>query len=52
MDVHAFGFASFADLATHFSQAGGDGAIALGGGDFVVLQGVTMASLDAGDFVL
>jgi len=27
-------------------------AAPLGGGDFVVLQGVTMASLDAGDFVL
>jgi hypothetical protein len=54
MDVHAFGFASFADLQSHFAQVGGDGAIYLDGtgNDFIVLQGVTMASLDGGDFVL
>jgi hypothetical protein len=39
-------------LQSHFVQNGTDGAIDLGGGDFVVLQGVTMSSLDGGDFVL
>jgi Ca2+-binding RTX toxin-like protein len=52
IDVHDFGFASFAALQSHFVQNGTDGAIDLGGGDFVVLQGVTMSSLDGGDFVL
>jgi Ca2+-binding RTX toxin-like protein len=52
INLHDFGFASFAQLQTHFSQVGSDGAIALGGGDFIVLQGVTLSTLDAGDFVL
>jgi len=52
IDVHDFGFADFSTLATHFSQVGSDGAIDLGGGDFVVLLGATMSALDAGDFVL
>jgi hypothetical protein len=54
IDVHAFGFASFADLASHFAQVGGDGAIYLDstGSDFIVLQHTDMATLDAGDFIL
>jgi hypothetical protein len=52
INLHAFGFASFAALQASFHQVGGDGAIDLGGGDFVVLQGVTMSALDGGDFVL
>jgi Ca2+-binding RTX toxin-like protein len=52
IDVHAFGFASFAALQASFHQVGGDGAIDLGGGDLVVLQHTTMTSLDAGDFAL
>jgi hypothetical protein len=52
MNVHDFGFASFATLANSFHQVGSDGAIDLGGGDLIVLLGVTMSTLDAGDFVL
>ena len=52
IDVHDFAFASFAALQASFHQVGSDGAIDLGGGDFIVLQGVTMTSLDSGDFVL
>jgi Ca2+-binding RTX toxin-like protein len=52
MNLADFHFASFAALQNSFHQAGSDGAIDLGGGDFVVLLGVTMATLDAGDFVL
>jgi Ca2+-binding RTX toxin-like protein len=52
MNLADFHFASFAALQAGFHQSGSDGAIDLGGGDFVVLLGVTMATLDAGDFVL
>jgi Ca2+-binding RTX toxin-like protein len=52
MNLADFHFASFAALQNSFHQSGSDGAIDLGGGDFVVLLGVTMATLDAGDFVL
>jgi Ca2+-binding RTX toxin-like protein len=54
LNVHAFGFASFADLQSHFAQVGSDGAIYLDstGSDFIVLQGVTMSTLDSGDFAL
>ncbi|MFM5883737.1 MAG: beta strand repeat-containing protein [Novosphingobium sp.] len=43
-------YADFAQAQTHFVQSGSDGAIDLGGGNFVVLIGVTMATLTAGDF--
>ena len=52
MDLSDFEFASFEALSAGFSQVGGDGAIDLGNGDFIVLHGVTMADLDAGDFIL
>ncbi|WP_447763016.1 calcium-binding protein [Sphingopyxis panaciterrae] len=52
INVSAFGFASFEALQASFSQAGTDGAIVLGNGDFIVLQGVTMSLLTAGDFIL
>lgn len=52
IDVSAFHFASFADLQSHFVQNGDDGAIDLGGGDFIVLQHTSMTSLDAADFVI
>ena len=52
MDISAFEFESFEALSAGFSQVGGDGAIDLGNSDFIVLHGVTMADLDAGDFVL
>ncbi len=51
IDISAFGF-SFADAQSNFSQVGNDGAINLGNGDFIVLHGVTMANLTAGDFIL
>jgi len=50
MDVSAF-FTSFAQAQANFSQVGGDGAINLGNGDFIVLHGVTMANLTAGHFI-
>ena len=52
IDVSDFGFASFAQLAANFAQVGADGAIYLDADDFIVLHGVTMADLDAGDFIL
>jgi len=52
IDLSALGFASFAALQGRFSQVGADGAIDLGGGDFIVLHGVTMSELTAGDFIL
>ncbi|NBB53089.1 hypothetical protein GVN24_32935 [Rhizobium sp. CRIBSB] len=52
MNVSAFGFSSFSVLQTRFSQVGNDGAIDLGGGDFIVLHGVTMANLTASHFIL
>lgn len=44
-------YSSFAQAQTHFIQNGADGAIDLGGGNMVVLQGVTMSTLTAGDFL-
>jgi Ca2+-binding RTX toxin-like protein len=52
IDVRAFGIASFAQLQSAFIQNGSTGAINLGGGDFIVLQNVTMSILTAADFVL
>ena len=51
IDLSGFGFANFSELAVNFSQVGGDGAINLGGGDFIVLHSVTMANLTAADFI-
>jgi Ca2+-binding RTX toxin-like protein len=52
-DVIEFGayFTSFAQAQGNFVQVGSDGAIDLGFGNFVVLQGVTMANLTAANFV-
>jgi Ca2+-binding RTX toxin-like protein len=52
IDLAAFGFVSFAALQANFSQVGSNGAINLGGGNFIVLNGVTMSQLTAADFVL
>lgn len=52
IDLRAFGFTSFAQLQGSFAQNGGDGAIILGNGDLVVLQGVVMNQLVASDFFL
>ena len=51
IDISVFGF-SFAQAQTNFSQVGGNGAINLGNGDFIVLNGVTMSQLTAADFIL
>jgi Ca2+-binding RTX toxin-like protein len=45
-------FSSFSQLQANFVQSGSDGAINLGGGNFIVLQGVTMNTLTASDFIL
>jgi hypothetical protein len=52
MDVSDFGFGNFAELQSHFIQNLDVGAIDLGGGDFIVLHNVDMASLDSGDFLI
>ncbi|MFM5884021.1 MAG: M10 family metallopeptidase C-terminal domain-containing protein [Novosphingobium sp.] len=44
-------YANFAAMQGHFVQVGNDGAIDLGGGNFIVLQGVTMSTLTATDFL-
>jgi Ca2+-binding RTX toxin-like protein len=44
-------FASMAEAQAAFSQVGGDGAIELGNGNFVVLNGVNMSTLTATDFI-
>jgi Ca2+-binding RTX toxin-like protein len=44
-------FTSFAQVQGNFVQNGADGAIDLGGGNLVVLHGVTMANLTAANFV-
>ena len=52
IDLHAFGFTSFADVQAHMMENGGTTAIDLGNGDFIVINGVANAALHAGDFVL
>ncbi|WP_339930937.1 M10 family metallopeptidase C-terminal domain-containing protein [uncultured Brevundimonas sp.] len=51
IDLTGFGFANFSQVVVNFSQVGADGAINLGGGDFIVLHSVTMANLTAADFI-
>jgi autotransporter-associated beta strand protein len=43
-------FTSFAQVQANFVQVGNDGAIDLGGGNLIVLHGVTMANLTAANF--
>jgi Ca2+-binding RTX toxin-like protein len=50
--LSGLGFSTFAQVQAAFSQVGADGAINFGGGEFVVLQHVTMSSLTASDFIL
>jgi Ca2+-binding RTX toxin-like protein len=45
------GYSTFAQVSAHFVQNGADGAINLGGGNFVVLQNVDMSTLTATDFL-
>ncbi|MFM5884024.1 MAG: calcium-binding protein [Novosphingobium sp.] len=44
-------YADFAGVSAHFIQNGADGAIDLGGGNLIVLQGVQMSTLTASDFI-
>lgn len=44
-------FTSFQQAQSNFVQNGSDGAINLGGGDFIVLNNVTMSQLTAADFI-
>jgi Ca2+-binding RTX toxin-like protein len=52
IDLAAFGFTGFAQLQAAMGQNGTDSFINLGNGDFIVLNGVAMNSLHAGDFIL
>lgn len=45
------GYADFASVQAAFVQNGANGAINLGGGNFVVLNGVDMSTLTATDFI-
>ncbi|MFC0588159.1 hypothetical protein ACFFF7_01900 [Novosphingobium aquiterrae] len=44
-------YTSFAQVSSAFVQNGADGAIDLGGGNVIILQGVTMSTLTASDFI-
>ena len=48
----SFGFSTFADVQAHMHETGGTTAIDLGQGDFTVVNGVTMATFTASDFIL
>jgi Ca2+-binding RTX toxin-like protein len=52
MDLSDFSIASFSALQSRFVQVGSNGAIRLDGGDMIVLLGVQMSTLTAGDFIL
>jgi Ca2+-binding RTX toxin-like protein len=52
IDLTAFGFANYQTLVNSMHEVNGTTAIDLGGGDFIVLNGVAEASLHAGDFIL
>ncbi|MFM5884677.1 MAG: M10 family metallopeptidase C-terminal domain-containing protein [Novosphingobium sp.] len=45
------GYTTFAQVQNSFHQNGNDGAIDLGGGNFIVLQGVQLSTLNAADFI-
>jgi len=52
IDLSAFGFANYQVVANSMHEVNGTTAIDLGGGDFIVLNGVGNAALHAGDFIL
>lgn len=52
VDLSAFRLDSFGELLSNAVQSGADVVIALGGGDEIVLQNVTLASLAATDFII
>jgi Ca2+-binding RTX toxin-like protein len=52
IDIAGIGYSSFAQVQARMVQNGGSTAIDLGQGDFVVLVGVSLASLGAADIIL
>jgi Ca2+-binding RTX toxin-like protein len=52
IDLSEFGFATFAQVQAAMGQNGTDSFINLGGGDFIVLNGVGQTDLHASDFLL
>jgi Ca2+-binding RTX toxin-like protein len=52
IDLSAFGFSSYQAVVNSMHEVNGTTAIDLGGNDLVVLNGVAMSSLHAGDFIL
>lgn len=52
LDLSAFSFASYQTVINSMHEVNGTTAIDLGGGDFVVLNGVAKAQLHASDFIL
>jgi serralysin len=51
IDVSSYGL-SFTQLQARFTQSGANGAIQFANGDVIVLNGVTMSTLTAADFIL
>ncbi len=52
IDLSAFGFTDYQTVVNAMHEVNGTTAIDLGGGDFIVLNGVANASLHASDFIL
>ena len=52
IDLHGYGVTAFSDLLTHMSQVGADVLIDLDAQNQILLQHVTLAQLNAGDFLL
>lgn len=52
VDVHAFGYADFAALMTHASDTAQGVSIRLDGNTLLVIEGVTVASLNDMDFII
>jgi Ca2+-binding RTX toxin-like protein len=52
IDLHGYGVTTFADLSAHMSQVGADVLIDLDAQNQITLQHVTLAQLNAGDFLL
>lgn len=52
IDVSAIGFADFNAVRNAMHEVAGTTALDLGGGDLIVINGVALASLQAGDFIL
>jgi Ca2+-binding RTX toxin-like protein len=51
IDIAGIGYSSFAQVQARMVQNGGSTAIDLGAGDFIVLVGVSLASLGAADII-